>query len=86
MKTNGVRQHTIRQVPGAIDRALRQKSRREGKSLNTLAIEALSAGLRLRGGSVRHDDLDFMAGSWLEDVKFNEAVAAQDRVDPILWR
>lgn len=83
---NAVCQYTIRQVPSAIDRSLRQKSRREGKSMNTVAIEALSAGLRVKGESIRHDDLDFMAGSWIEDKKFDDAIAAQDRVDPKLWQ
>jgi hypothetical protein len=85
MKTNGYCQYTIRQIPKAVDKSLRQKSRREGKSLNSVAIEILSSGLQL-GGEIRHDDLDFMAGSWIEDKKFNEAIAAQDRVDPKLWR
>ena len=79
-------QYTIRQVPRAIDRSLRQKSDREGKSLNAVVIEALSTGLRIGGESIRHNDLDFMAGSWIEDKKFDDAIAAQDRIDPKLWR
>ena len=85
MKTNGCCQYTIRQIPKAVDKSLRQKSRREGKSLNTMAIEILSNGLQL-AGEIRHDDLDFMAGSWVEDARFDEAIAAQDQVDPKLWR
>jgi hypothetical protein len=85
MKTNGC-QYTIRQIPRAVDKSLRRKSRREGKSLNTVAIEALSTGLQIGGEPIRHHDLDFMAGSWIEDKKFDEAIAAQDCVDPSLWR
>jgi hypothetical protein len=86
MKANAVCQYTIRQIPRAIDRSLRQKSRREGISLNTAAVEILSAGLRLGGEPLRHDDLDFLAGSWVEDPKFDAAIAAQDQVDEKLWR
>jgi hypothetical protein len=79
-------QYTIRQIPRAVDRSLCQESRREGKSLNAVAMVALSAGLRLTGETIRHDDLDFMAGTWVEDEKFAAAMAAQNCVDPKLWR
>ncbi len=57
MKATGCCQYTIRQIPGAVDKSVRRKSR----------VEA-----------VRHNDLDFMVGSWVEDEKFDEAIAAQD--------
>ena len=81
MKTSGYCQYTIRQIPSAVDKSLRRKSRIERKSLNAVVIETLSAGLQLGGEPVRHDDLDFMAGSWVEDKNFDEAIAAQDCVD-----
>jgi hypothetical protein len=86
MKASGHCQYTIRQVPSAVDKSLRRKSRIERKSLNAVAIETLFAGLQIGGEPIRHDDLDFMAGSWVEDKKFDEAIAAQDCVDPKLWR
>jgi hypothetical protein len=82
---NGV-QYTLRQVPPALDEALRRKSRQEGKSMNQTAIEVLHAGLTLNGEGVLHKDLDFMIGSWVEDKAFDEAIAAQDRVDEGLWK
>ena len=86
MKSNGVVQYTLRQVPCELDEALRRKSRREGKSLNRAAIEALSAGLSLSGEPVRHHDLDFLIGSWVEDPKFDAAIQEQNKVDRDLWR
>ena len=86
MKNSGYCQYTIRQIPSAVDKSLRRKSRVERKSLNTVAIETLSAGLQIGGEPIRHDDLDFMAGCWVEDKKFDEAIAAQDCVDAKLWR
>ena len=86
MKKNGSVQYTLREVPPAVDKALRRKCRREGKSLNLTALETLRTGLQLHGEPVRHNDLDFLVGSWVEDSKFDEAVREQDKVDPGLWR
>lgn len=85
MKIKAPIQYTLRQIPPALDEALRRRSREAGKSLNQTAIEVLRSGLALAGDSIRHRDLDFMAGSWVEDAAFDEAIGSQDRVDPKLW-
>jgi len=85
MKTSGSAQYTLRRVPLAVDRALRRKSRREGKSLNSAALETLIAGLHLTTEPLPYEDLSFMAGSWVEDPDFDAAIRAQDRVDAGLW-
>ncbi len=85
MKGKAPIQYTLRQIPPALDEALRRKSRQDGRSLNQTAIEVLHTGLALAGDSVRHRDLDFMAGSWVEDPAFDEAIGLQDRVDPKVW-
>lgn len=86
MRTNGGCQYTIRQIPKNLDKSLRQRSRLEGKSLNTVAIEALTKGLQLDGEIIRHNDLDFAIGSWVQDKKTDAAIAAQQQIDPELWR
>ena len=86
MKAKTVVQYTLRQVPKALDEALRRKSRLDGKSINQTAIEVLETGLALNGDMVKHRDLDFMAGSWVEDPAFDEAIRAQDQVDTKLWK
>ena len=86
MKEKPLVQYTPWQIPPALDQALRRKSRREGKNKNQTAIGVLGAGLVLDGGSISHRDLDFMAGSLVEDPSFDEAIRAQDCVDPNLWR
>ena len=78
-------QYTWREVPAAVDKTLRRKCRREGKSLNQTALENLRTGLQLHGEPVRHNDLDFLIGSWVEDSKFDAAIREQDRVDARLW-
>jgi hypothetical protein len=86
MKAKSVAQYTLRQIPSALDVALRKKSRQNGKSINQTAIEVLQTGLAMQGDSILHRDLDFMIGSWVEDPAFDKAIKAQDRVDPKLWR
>lgn len=79
-------QYTIRSIPAHIDRALRERSTREGKSLNEVAIEALERGLDLEGHPVRHRDLGEIAGSWVRDREVDRALDDQRTIDPDLWR
>ena len=86
MKEKSAIQYTLRQIPPALDRALRRKSEQDGKSMNQTAISTLLDGLSLNERAVKHHDLDFMIGSWVEDPAFDKAIRAQDRVDPELWK
>jgi len=79
-------QYTIRQIPAAVDKALRRKAKTEGKSLNEAAIDALRHGTGLTGEPPTFHDLDSLAGTWVEDPKFDQAIADQDRIDPELWK
>ena len=80
-------QYTVRAVPAHVDRALRRKAAAEKKSLNALLREALikEAGVAEPSGRL-HTDLDALAGTWLDDPGFDEAIRAQDQVDASLWR
>jgi len=79
-------QYTLRNIPPAVDSALRRRARAEGKSLNALAIEALIRGVGLGETAVRQRDLGDIAGTWREDRQFDEAIADQHRIDRSLWR
>jgi hypothetical protein len=79
-------QYTIRQVPVRIDRSLRQKSKQARQSLNEAAIDALNKGLGLAEERFCFHDLDALSGTWHEDAAFDAAIAAQDQVDPRLWK
>ena len=80
------RQYTIRAVPDAIDRALRQKARREARSLNAVVVEAIARGLELGAVPAVHTDLDHLIGTWTEDPEFDRAVAAFERIDDDAWK
>jgi plasmid stability protein len=79
-------QYTIRNIPAHVDRALRERSEREGKSLNEVATDALARGLDLEGQPVRRRDLRAIAGSWVSDREVDRALDEQRRIDPDLWR
>jgi hypothetical protein len=79
-------QYTLREIPPIVDMELRRRAKTEGKSLNTVAIEALIRGSGLGESPIRQRDLGDVAGTWHEDGDFDQAVADQDRVDERLWK
>ena len=79
-------QYTIRAIPDEIDRAVRQRSRRESKSLDAVVIDALARGLALDAAPARHTDLDHLVGTWQEDPDFDSAVAEFERIDDPSWK
>ena len=79
---NTSKQYTIRSVPKAVDALLRDKARRQNKSLNQVALEALSGGAGVQG---RYLDLEGFFGSWVADAAVDKALADQRRVDESLW-
>jgi hypothetical protein len=79
-------QYTLREIPPDVDLELRRRAKAEGKSLNTVAIEALIRGSGLSGSPIRQRDLSDVAGTWQEDHSFDQAIADQDRIDEQLWQ
>lgn len=79
-------QYTIRGISRAIDAAVRERARAEGKSLNAVAVEALAEGLGLGHEAVVRRDLSDVAGTWKQDTAVEAVLAAQDGVDEDLWK
>jgi hypothetical protein len=79
-------QYTIRKVPNVLDAALRRSAREQGKSLNEVVIETLARGVAVGGESFRKRDLRDVAGTWRSDPEFDQAIEAQDIVDPKMWQ
>lgn len=79
-------QYTVRGIPPAIDEAIRERARAEGKSLNEVAVEALADGLGLGDEDVVRRDLSDVVGTWRKDAAVEAALAAQDRIDRDLWK
>ncbi|HVR95778.1 MAG TPA: hypothetical protein VMW27_04140 [Thermoanaerobaculia bacterium] len=69
-----------------MDSELRRRAKAEGKSLNTVAIEALIRGTGFGETPLRQRDLSDIAGAWQEDPEFDKAIADQDQIDEQLWQ
>jgi hypothetical protein len=78
-------QYTIRDVPPAVDAAIRRRAKATGASLNQVAKDALAEGAGV-GGERPRRDLSDIAGTWRRDRAVEAALAAQDVVDEALWR
>jgi plasmid stability protein len=87
-------QYTIRNIPKAVDRALRAKAKAERKSLNRATVDALGRALGVTGGDGRNGtrrlrDLSFMHARPMtkRDVRaFEDAREFAERVDEDAWR
>jgi hypothetical protein len=79
-------QYTIRRVPDRVDQLLREKAEQCGTSLNEAALSALSSGLGVEGGGVIYNDLDDLAGTWVQDNAFDRAMKEMDTLDEGLWK
>lgn len=79
-------QYTVRGIPPALDVALRQRARASRKSLNEAAIDALAEGAGLVGAPRKRRNLSDIAGTWKAEKAFDDAIAAQDRIDEDVWK
>ena len=79
-------QYTIRKLPAGLDKLIRKRAKEEGKSLNTVAVEALMEAFGLRGSVPLHRDVGSLAGSWVEDPAVDEALLEQRSIDDEMWR
>ena len=79
-------QYTLRNVPPALDRALRRQAKQLSKSLNEVALLALTRGAGVSQEASELHDLDFLFGSWVEDREVDNALEEQRQVDADLWR
>jgi hypothetical protein len=79
-------QYTLRDIPPTVDSELRRRAKAQGKSLNTVAVEALIQGAGLGEAPIRQRDLSDVTGTWHEDREFDQAIADQDQLDEQLWR
>ncbi len=79
-------QYTIRNIPEYLDATLRDFARREGKSLNEVAVAALVRGAGLAERERVKRDLSDIAGTWQEDPAFDSAIAEQQKIDEAIWQ
>ena len=78
-------QYTIRNIPPALDKAVKAKAKRLGKSVNEVALDALARGV---GEPVRHRNLRQMPGSWSrrDAAEFERFLERHREIDEELWK
>lgn len=79
-------QYTLRNIPTALDRALRERARQQGKSLNQVAVAALARAVGLSETAVRARSLRELVGIWKDDPDFDAALENLHRIDENLWQ
>lgn len=78
-------QYTLRNIPPELDRMLKARAKKLGKSVNQVALEALAQSV---GTPLKRRSLRDMPGSWSkrEAAEFDCFLAQERRVDPELWK
>jgi hypothetical protein len=79
-------QYTIRGIPSRFDDVVRHEAKVTHQPMNVVLLKALERGLGLGKESIRYNDLDDLAGSWVKDPEFTKAMADMDKVDEALWK
>ena len=81
---------TVRNLPPAVARAVREKARKEKLSLNKAIVRLLeeATGATERRKRVLHHDLDRFFGTWTQEEAdaFDQALREQRQIDPEMWR
>ena len=80
-------QYTIRGIPSAVDRVIRKRAQRAGKSFNTTVVEALT--IQTLGGTdiqkAKGDVFARLRGANSLDSDLDQAVKGQSAIDDELW-
>jgi hypothetical protein len=78
-------QYTVRKIPKWLDKAIRDRAKTLGKSINDVIIDLLYDGFRANGQLVKRRDLSKFAGTWVEDPAFDEAMKGFEQINPETW-
>jgi plasmid stability protein len=78
-------QYTIRNIPPELDRAMKARAKKLGKSVNQVALEALAQSV---GQPLRRRNLRQMPGAWSrsEAAAFDRHLAASRLIDDEVWK
>ena len=78
-------QYTIRNVSAELDRALKARAKKSGKSVNQVALEALAQSLNQ---PLKRRSLRDMPGAWSkrEAAQFDRFLEQHRKIDEELWR
>lgn len=81
---------TVRKLPPAVAKAVKERARKEKLSLNKAIVSLLEEATGTGRGKKRavHHDLDKFFGTWTrkEADAFDEALKEQRQIDPEMWK
>jgi plasmid stability protein len=88
MESAVIKQMTLRRIPDAVEKGLRMRSVRTGRSLNRVTIELLEQALGAQDTVTRKRDLSGLAGKWSrqEGEAFERNVRVFEKIDEELWK
>ncbi len=78
-------QYTIRNISPQLDRAIKARAKKLGKSVNQVALELLAQGV---GQPIRQRSLRNMPGAWSaqEAAELDRFLDEHRRIDEELWK
>jgi hypothetical protein len=81
---------TVRNLPPAVARAVKEKARKEKLSLNKAIVKLLEEATGAGSGKAKvvHHDLDHLAGTWSEAEYqgFMSGLREHRQIDPEMWK
>jgi len=81
---------TIRGIDEETAKALKEKAKKEGMSLNAIVLKTIRASLGFEKPKRRksYDDLDYLAGTWCDEdsAEFNKNIAETEKIDEEMWK
>jgi len=82
-----IAQMTLRQIPDAVEKKLRARSRRSGHSINRTTIELLEEALGVKASAGKKRDLSMFSGGWQEAEyrEFERHTAIFEKIDAEVW-
>ncbi len=81
---------TIRGLDDLTVKALKEKAKKEGSSVNAALVKLLQEelGIKKKKRTVVYNDLDHLAGTWSDKdfEEFLQATADFDKIDENMWK
>lgn len=78
-------QYTVRNIPEPVDRTLRMRAKKQGKSFNQTVVEALKQATGVSKKPIVYHNLDWFFGSGGIGHKEEAAFKAQRIIDKEAW-
>lgn len=81
-------QMTLRQIPDEVEKGLRARAKKTGRSLNRTAITLLEQALNTRAAGAKKRDLSRFSGQWSREecLSFERDTRIFEQIDAEVWQ